>query len=88
MLGSIEMVDTVVELLRAHPHLPLVCDPVLRAGGGGAWARTKSATHARALLPLSTIATPTCPKPASSPNCPKAPRTSAPKNCCRSSSTC
>jgi hydroxymethylpyrimidine/phosphomethylpyrimidine kinase len=35
--------------------------------------------HARALLPLSIIATPTCPKPASSPNCPKAPRTNAPK---------
>ncbi|MGA9661099.1 MAG: bifunctional hydroxymethylpyrimidine kinase/phosphomethylpyrimidine kinase, partial [Pseudomonas alloputida] len=34
MLGSIEMVDTVAELLAAHPHLPLVCDPVLRAGGG------------------------------------------------------
>jgi hydroxymethylpyrimidine/phosphomethylpyrimidine kinase len=30
MLGSIEMVDTVAELLKAHPHLPLVCDPVLR----------------------------------------------------------
>src|SRR5690554_7267457 len=35
MLGSLEMVDTVVEILQAHPHLPLVCDPVLRAGGGG-----------------------------------------------------
>ncbi|EQL39089.1 hydrogenase [Pseudomonas aeruginosa VRFPA03] len=36
MLGSLEMVDTVAEILAAHPHLPVVCDPVLRAGGGGA----------------------------------------------------
>ncbi|MDI9654596.1 hypothetical protein QM306_41215, partial [Burkholderia cenocepacia] len=27
---------TVAESLAAHPHLPVVCDPVLRAGGGGA----------------------------------------------------
>jgi len=30
MLGSTAMVDTVVELLQAHPHLSVVCDPVLR----------------------------------------------------------
>lgn len=28
MLGSLEMVDTVAEILAAHPHLPVVCDPV------------------------------------------------------------
>lgn len=27
MLGSLEMVDTVAEILAAHPHLPVVCDP-------------------------------------------------------------
>ena len=35
MLGSLEMVDTVVEIMQQLPDTPLVCDPVLRAGGGG-----------------------------------------------------
>ena len=34
MLGSVQMVDTVVEIMQALPGVPLVCDPVLRAGGG------------------------------------------------------
>ena len=34
MLGSLEMVDTVLELMQLLPGVPLVCDPVLRAGGG------------------------------------------------------
>jgi hydroxymethylpyrimidine/phosphomethylpyrimidine kinase len=80
MLGSLEMVDTVVELLSAHPHLPVVCDPVLRAGGGGrlgkdevGYAMRERCCRCRSSPPR------TCPKPASSPNCPKAPRTNAPK---------
>ncbi|MDV7213643.1 bifunctional hydroxymethylpyrimidine kinase/phosphomethylpyrimidine kinase, partial [Azotobacter beijerinckii] len=36
MLGSLEMVDTAAEIARGLPGVPLVCDPVLRAGGGGA----------------------------------------------------
>ncbi|EVT84451.1 hydrogenase [Pseudomonas aeruginosa VRFPA09] len=48
MLGSLEMVDTVAEILAAHPHLPVVCDPVLRAGGGGCTCRSPpSAASAR-----------------------------------------
>ncbi len=54
MLGSLEMVDTVVELLQAHPHLPMVCDPVLRAGGGGRLGKiaTPNLPEARILAEL------------------------------------
>jgi len=63
MLGSIEMVDTVAELLAAHPHLPLVCDPVLRAGGGGRLGKDEVGYAVRErLLPLATIATPNLPE--------------------------
>ena len=63
MLGSTAMVDTVVELLQAHPHLPVVCDPVLRAGGGGALGQDDVGYALRErLLPLATIATPNLPE--------------------------
>jgi hydroxymethylpyrimidine/phosphomethylpyrimidine kinase len=63
MLGSLEMVETVVELLLANPHLPMVCDPVLRAGGGGRLGKDEVGYAMRErLLPLSTIATPNLPE--------------------------
>ena len=63
MLGSLAMVDTVVELLQAHPHLPMVCDPVLRAGGGGRLGKDEVGYAMRErLLPLATIATPNLPE--------------------------
>lgn len=63
MLGSLEMVATVVEILQAHPQLPLVCDPVLRAGGGGALGRDEVGYAMREqLLPLATLTTPNLPE--------------------------
>ena len=63
MLGSLEMVATVVEILQAHPQLPLVCDPVLRAGGGGSLGPDDVGYALRErLFPLSTIATPNLPE--------------------------
>lgn len=63
MLGSLEMVDTVAEILAAHPHLPVVCDPVLRAGGGGALGKGDVGFAMRErLLPRATIATPNLPE--------------------------
>ncbi len=63
MLGSLEMVDTVVELLQANPTLPMVCDPVLRAGGGGRLGKDEVGYAMRErLLPLATIATPNLPE--------------------------
>lgn len=63
MLGSLEMVDTVVEIIRAHPHIPVVCDPVLRAGGGGRLGKDEVGYAIREkLLPLATVATPNLPE--------------------------
>ena len=63
MLGSVQMVDTVVQILRRLPHVPIVCDPVLRAGGGGALGKDEVGYAMRErLLPLATIATPNLPE--------------------------
>ena len=47
MLGSVEMVDTVLELMLRLPDAPLVCDPVLRAGGGGSLGKTRYRDQSR-----------------------------------------
>ncbi|WP_439859800.1 hydroxymethylpyrimidine/phosphomethylpyrimidine kinase [Pseudomonas sp. MBLB4136] len=63
MLGSVEMVDTVLQLRQQLPDVPLVCDPVLRAGGGGALGKDEVGYAMRErLLPVSTIATPNLPE--------------------------
>ena len=63
MLGSVDMVDTVLELMQALPGVPLVCDPVLRAGGGGSLGKDDVGYAIRErLFPVSTIATPNLPE--------------------------
>jgi hydroxymethylpyrimidine/phosphomethylpyrimidine kinase len=67
MLGSTEMVETarqiILQLREQQPDLPVVCDPVLRAGGGGTLGGDDVAGAMRErLLPLSTIATPNLPE--------------------------
>lgn len=63
MLGSVEMVETVLEIASALPDIPLVCDPVLRAGGGGALGRDEVGYALRErLFTHSTIATPNLPE--------------------------
>ncbi len=63
MLGSVEMVDTVVELMQQLPGIPLVCDPVLRAGGGGSLGKDDVGYAMRErLLPIAAIATPNLPE--------------------------
>lgn len=63
MLGSIEMVDTIVQILQRFPNTPIVCDPVLRAGGGGALGKDEVGYAMREkLLPLATITTPNLPE--------------------------
>ena len=63
MLGNLQMVDTVVALMRDHPDLPLVCDPVLRAGGGGSLGKDEVGYALREkLLPIARIATPNLPE--------------------------
>ncbi|MBD1600965.1 hydroxymethylpyrimidine/phosphomethylpyrimidine kinase [Pseudomonas typographi] len=63
MLGSVEMVDTVAEIISANRHIPVVCDPVLQAGGGGRLGKDEVGYAIREkLLPLATLATPNLPE--------------------------
>lgn len=63
MLGSVEMVDTVVKIMQQLPGIALVCDPVLRAGGGGSLGKDDVGYAMRErLLPLALIATPNLPE--------------------------
>lgn len=63
MLGSVAMVDTVLEIMQSLPDAPLVCDPVLRAGGGGSLGKDEVGYAVRErLFPVSTIATPNLPE--------------------------
>ncbi|CAK0756242.1 Hydroxymethylpyrimidine/phosphomethylpyrimidine kinase [Gammaproteobacteria bacterium] len=59
MIGSIENVEAIHSILRDYPSLPVVLDPVLRAGGGtplGDDELVQAITEL--LLPLTTILTP------------------------------
>ncbi len=63
MLGSTQMVETVLEIMALLPGVPLVCDPVLRAGGGGALGPDDVGYALRErLLPRASIATPNLPE--------------------------
>ncbi|MDH0097874.1 hydroxymethylpyrimidine/phosphomethylpyrimidine kinase [Ectopseudomonas hydrolytica] len=63
MLGSVEMVETVLEVMSQLPGVPLVCDPVLRAGGGGSLGKDDVGYAMRErLFAVSTIATPNLPE--------------------------
>ncbi len=66
MLGTLEMIDRVAELIRSNPK-PFVCDPVLVANSGGALTDTaadpKEVIRAfHRLLPLATLVTPNLPE--------------------------
>ncbi len=63
MLGSVQMVDTVVEIMQSLPGIPLVCDPVLRAAGGGSLGKDDVGYAMRErLLPIAAVATPNLPE--------------------------
>jgi hydroxymethylpyrimidine/phosphomethylpyrimidine kinase len=59
MLGSVAVLDAVLEMLASLPGVPVICDPVLAAGGGGEASDSalRSALVER-LLPLVTLLTP------------------------------
>lgn len=59
MVGSVENVEAIHSILHDYPALPVVLDPILKAGGGAILA-DDDLTHAMAelLLPLATILTP------------------------------
>ncbi|HHH40367.1 MAG TPA: hydroxymethylpyrimidine/phosphomethylpyrimidine kinase [Sedimenticola sp.] len=59
LLGSAEIAGAVAGLLRAHPDIPVVLDPVLAAGGGAGLADAALLDAIRSrLLPLATLVTP------------------------------
>jgi hydroxymethylpyrimidine/phosphomethylpyrimidine kinase len=62
MLGSPENVRAVADLLAVHPHIPVVLDPVMVAGGGGELATAAVVDSLREwLLPRALVITPNTP---------------------------
>ena len=59
MLGSIPIIEAIHSILTDYPHLPVVYDPVLRAGGGTELAgENTNAVIQSLILPLTTVLTP------------------------------
>lgn len=58
MLGSGAITQVVADVLKAHPHIPVVLDPVLVANSGGSLASDDLAQGIYRLFPLATIVTP------------------------------
>ena len=63
MLATEGLVAVVVEFAQAHPHLPLVVDPVIRAGAGAALLDEAGLAMMKShLLPLARLITPNLPE--------------------------
>ena len=63
LLGSIEVVDVVCRLLKKHKPIPVVCDPVLAAGGGKNLSNQPLIEHIKEhLFPLVSLLTPNIPE--------------------------
>ncbi|MDP1539958.1 MAG: hydroxymethylpyrimidine/phosphomethylpyrimidine kinase [Moraxellaceae bacterium] len=58
MLGSAQAVQTIFAVLSAHPHIPVVIDPVLAANSGGELAYASLRESILAVLPQITVLTP------------------------------
>jgi hydroxymethylpyrimidine/phosphomethylpyrimidine kinase len=59
LLGSNDIAEAIAGLLLDHPHIPVVLDPVLAAGGGTELANEQLLkTIAEQVLPLTTLITP------------------------------
>ena len=58
MLGSIETIAVIEGIARAHPHIPLVLDPVLAANSGGGLTAGDFIQHIHRLFALATVITP------------------------------
>lgn len=63
MVGTVKMARSIGGLLERHPAIPVVLDPVLRGGEGGALSEADVSNSLRdLLLPLTTLATPNTPE--------------------------
>lgn len=58
MLGSAELAAAVGEVMRRHPNIPVVLDPVLAANSGGSLATADLLAAITALFSASTVITP------------------------------
>lgn len=58
MLGNGAIAKVVAEVLAAHPHIPVVLDPVLVANSGGSLASDDLAQGLLRLIPRATVITP------------------------------
>ena len=59
LLPNADIVAAVHAVVGAYPHLPLVLDPIMRAGGGAVLqAAGTAAAMQRLLFPLATVLTP------------------------------
>ncbi|MBD3671589.1 MAG: bifunctional hydroxymethylpyrimidine kinase/phosphomethylpyrimidine kinase [Gammaproteobacteria bacterium] len=59
MLGSIDNAEVIHSLLQDYPDIPVVLDPILKAGGGSLLAAEELIAALRSLLlPLATLITP------------------------------
>jgi len=59
MLGGVANMEVLVSLLEDHPDIPVVLDPILHAGGGGALTDEESVAFMKLhLFPLVTVLTP------------------------------
>lgn len=63
MLATEGLVSAVIDFAKAHPHLPLIVDPVIRAGAGPALLDEAGlARMMSGLLPLARLITPNLPE--------------------------
>lgn len=59
LTGSLENIEAIHSLLYDYPGIPVVCDPILRAGGGGRLTNDDMQSAMRELLlPYTTVLTP------------------------------
>ncbi len=58
MLGSVETIAVIEGIARAHPHIPLVLDPVLAANSGGGLTAGDFSAQIHGLFKLATVITP------------------------------
>lgn len=59
MLGDVPVIETIHTILTDYPNIPVILDPVLTGGGGGALSNERVIdAMIRLLLPLTTVLTP------------------------------
>ncbi|WP_438765517.1 bifunctional hydroxymethylpyrimidine kinase/phosphomethylpyrimidine kinase [Kushneria sp. TE3] len=59
LIADLSALEAVITLCAAHPHLPIILDPVLKAGGGRELSgQALMAAFVQRLLPLASLVTP------------------------------